>query len=701
MQENNLQEFDTFDEIDLTHLFNLLRRNFWLLLLGSLLAGGAAFGVSRYQTPIYEAKTQVMVTRASSSGAVTDVTQTLNTQQLGLTYVELLSQNWVRDEVADIIGGTVGGISITAATNTLVINIIAEDPDPNRAALIADTLVQVLVAQNDAIQSGRYTDAEQGLNLQIQQIQSQIAEVQVQLDLARTGALDQKIIQIQEKIGSTQSNIEVTNADIFELESITTARAGVLLLNSQDRIIQLQAQLENQLIEYQSLNDQLGSDPLVDQDPQYAELLQAQMSEKGIAINTTREEISALESDILWLTPLAEEGALEKALSDKKDYLALQEILLTSYQETYTGLLISGDVKVDTEEVAKLEKDLNLYQQIYLNLVNNRENVRLDKMQNMPNVIQVNPALPSKSPIRPRVSSNTVLGAIAGLILAIAVVLLIDFLDTTLKTREDVEKALKLPVMGHLLELEKSEIEKDGPYVVHVPRSPASEAFRSLRTNLEFIGVDGALRSILVSSPGASEGKTTVAVNLAAVIAQSGKRVLILDADLRRPRVHSEMGLVNRIGLSDVFRDKVELKDAIQPWDGLDLSVITSGGIPPNPAELLGSEKMGRILSELEAEFDMVIIDSTPTLVTDSQLIAARADGVLLVLWPGRTQAEAARATVEQYRRVGARMLGAVLNNIQPGQGYGGYNNYVYYRPDQEATQNGFKMPWNRKEKKK
>ena len=241
MEQDNSQSLEVFDTVDFKSFFSLLRRNFWLLILGSLLAGGAVFGFSRYQTPIYEAKTQVMVTRASSSGAVTDVTQTLNTQQLGLTYVELLSQGWVRDEVADIIGGKVGKISITAATNTLVINITAEDPDPNRAALIADTLVQVLVAQNEAIQSGRYTDAEQGLNLQIQQMQSQIAEVQVQLDLARTGALDQKTIQIQEKIGSTQSNIDVANADIFELESITTARAGALLLSNQDRITQLQA----------------------------------------------------------------------------------------------------------------------------------------------------------------------------------------------------------------------------------------------------------------------------------------------------------------------------------------------------------------------------------------------------------------------------------------------------------------------------
>jgi capsular exopolysaccharide synthesis family protein len=263
-----------------------------------------------------------------------------------------------------------------------------------------------------------------------------------------------------------------------------------------------------------------------------------------------------------------------------------------------------------------------------------------------------------------------------------------DLLDTTIKTHEDVERVLNLPIMGYSLAMETADGDQQGPYVLRVPRSPAAEAYRSLRTNLEFIGVDKPLKSILISSPGASEGKTTIASNLAAVIAQSGKRVVLLDADFRRPRVHHEVGLVNRVGLSDVFRDRLPLKDVIQKWDGLSLSVVTSGGIPPNPAELLASEKMRQILDELQSEFDIVIIDSTPTIVTDSQLIAARVDGVLLVLWPGRTNADAARSAVEQYRRVGARMLGVVMNNILPGQGYGyaPYANYHYYRYDHDET---------------
>lgn len=692
MEQNSFQEVDVFDAIDFKRLFDIIRKNFLLLLLGLVLGAGGAFGFSQYQIPVYEAKTQVMVTRSSSSGPVTDVTQALNAQQLGQTYVELLSQDWVRDDVAARIGGEVeeDQIDVSVASNTLILNIVAEDYDPNRAVLVADTLVQVLISQNESIQSQRYTDAESGLNMQVQQIQMQIDDAQTQLDLAKTGALDDRVTQIQQKIETAQTSVENTHSEITRLENITTTRANDLLRTYQNQFEQTQLLLDTQLAAYQDLNTKLETDPLAKEDEAYATSLQSQMAELGVQINATREQFSQLETDIAWLTPLAEEGAIDQALLEKQNALMLQESLLASYQEIYTNLLVSGDVQTDNDQIIKLEEDLNLYQQLYLNLVNSLETVRLEKMQNMPNVIQVSPATPSEDPVRPRVLMNTALGGFVGLALAVSGIFLSEFLDTTIRTREDVERVLQQPILGYLPQLEREELEKDGPYVVHVPRSPASEAFRSLRTNLEFIGVDDPLKSILISSSNAAEGKTTVAVNLAAVVAQSGKRVILVDADLRRPRMHRELGVVNRLGLSDVFRDRVALEDVIQQYDDLGLYIITSGGIPPNPAELLGSEKMNQILTTLEEQYDLVIIDSTPTLVTDSQLIAARTDGVLLVLYPGHTHAEAASAAVEQYHRVGARLLGTVFNNIQAGQGYGGYspyaNNYHYYQYDQKQS---------------
>ncbi|MBI5944319.1 MAG: polysaccharide biosynthesis tyrosine autokinase [Chloroflexi bacterium] len=712
MENNHIQDFESFETVDLKRFFNALRRGSLLIILGLLLGMGAAYLGSKLQTPIYAATTQVMVARSNSQGPVTDITQQLSSQQVAQTYVELLSQDWVRDNVSALVGGDriqESQIKISAATNTQIIRITVEDSDPLRAITIADKLVIVLADQNESIQSTRYTDTEVSLDLQITELETKIAELQAELDKAADDALTNEIANVEKNINETQAGISATQAEIDKLNEVRDAsRADFLLQTTQSRLAQGQSLLAQQLLNYQAMQDRLTTDPQVQQDPSLATEIQSQMAELGVSINDTRAQIDLLEKEAAWLAPYTEEGAITKALTDATETLAYQQGLLASFQTLYTKLLVTGKASDTTDQITTIEKNLTLYQQIYLNALNNREALRLARMQNVTNVVQLNPAVASNSPIRPRVLFNTVLGGLAGLILSVTIILLMNSLDTTLKTRDDVERVLGLPILGYSLHVENSEDENSGPHVVRLPRSPASEAFRSLRTNLDYIAVDKPLKSVLISSPGASEGKTTVAINLAAIIAQSGKRVILVDADLRRPRTHRELGLNNRVGLSDVFLEKISLKDAIQPWDSLGLSVITSGGLPPNPAELLASEKMRHILDELESMFDFVVVDSTPTIVTDSQLIAARADGVLLILSPGSTQAESARTTVEQYRHVGARLLGVVMNNVQAGQSYyGGYAPYTYYTYSQTGTgkpiknrkagKNGkIKLPWQK-----
>ena len=706
MENNQSTETMVANSIDIKRLLNVLKRGFWLLLLAFIVGGGVAFAISSLQTPIYKATTQVIVARPSSSQAVvTDMTQTLTSQQVAETYVELLSQPWVVMDVSQRVGGNVSAaqFKIAAVANTQIIDIIAEDPSPERAALIADTLVKILIEQNDTIQSGRYIDAEKNLNTQIDQVTQQISTTQVNLKQANLDALTAQVDITKNNIQNTQAAIASLQAEILNLTSlVNTSSVTSRLGYDQSRLSTLQTTLNQQLANYDALNLKMTSDPQVQQDPALAAAIQSQMSELGVSINGSREQIDLVSREIDWLTPFLDAKVLSTTLTDRNNELTTQQSLLKSYQQTYVDLLTTGKIRGTTDEIVNLDKNLTLYQGIYVNLLNNRETVRLNRMQNILAVVQTKPALTFKNPVRPTIPTNTILGAAGSLALAVVVLLLMDFLDTTIKSNDEVERVLGLPIMGYSLVLEPLAADKQGPYVAHIPRSPAAEAFRSLRTNLEFIGVDKPLRSLLISSPGASEGKTTISSNLAAVIAQSGKKVVLLDADFRRPRVHRAMGLSNRVGLSDVFRDKLSLKDVLQPWDGLSLSVITSGGIPPNPAELLASEKMRLILDELQSEFDLVIIDSAPTIVTDSQLIAARVDGVLLVLNSGKTHMDAARSSVVQYRRVGAHLLGVVMNNIQPGSGYG-YVNYQYYRyehdeaaPDSKGGNSRITLPWKR-----
>ncbi|NOT05038.1 MAG: polysaccharide biosynthesis tyrosine autokinase [Anaerolineales bacterium] len=713
MENNRTQDLEAFETLDIKRFVDSLRRGIFWIILGLALGIGTAFLVSKLQTPIYAASTQVMVARSNTQSPVTDITQQLSSQQVAQTYVELLLQDWVRDIVTARVGGERIGanqIDVNAATNTQIIRINVEDADPARAVLISNTLVEVLSEQNESIQSTRYNDTEASLELQIKELEGKISEIQTDLGKATTKALTEQLANAKTNIDLTEENIDAIEAEIARLQAVgNTARAQTLLVTNQNRQDQNQNLLAQQLADYQTLQDKLATDPQVQQDASLAAAIQSQMAELGVAINGTRDQISSLADEITWLTSLAETGVFDKTLDDKEHELVSQQELLVSYQEIYTRYLVTGKVDGTTDEITSLEKNLNLYQQIYLNALNNREALRLARMQNVTNIVQLNPALASETPVRPRVLFNMILGGMAGLILSISAILLMNSLDTTIKTREDVERTLNMPVLGYSLHMDAKDNSRPGPHVISFPRSPAAEAFRSLRTNLDYIAVDKPLKSILISSSGASEGKTTVAANLAAIIAQSGKRVVLLDADLRRPRLHHEFGLINRTGLSDIFLEKTPLQNALQVWDDPYLSVITSGGIPPNPAELLASEKMRKILDELESMFDFVVVDSTPTIVTDSQLIAARVGGVLLVLSPGATPAEAARTTVEQYRRVGAHLLGVVMNNVQDNQsyynGYAPYSNYAYYQSGSgNSASNGrkagskgkFKLPWQR-----
>jgi len=188
-----------------------------------------------------------------------------------------------------------------------------------------------------------------------------------------------------------------------------------------------------------------------------------------------------------------------------------------------------------------------------------------------------------------------------------------------------------------------------------------------------------------VTSPGPSEGKTTVAANLAAIYSQAKRRVALVDADMRRPHVHRFFGMPNRDGLSTLFRNQASVQDVSHNKVELPhLLIITSGSLPPNPAELLGSDRMVNILNELQANTEMVVIDTPPSLVADAQVLAAKVDAVLIVVQPGVTNAEAARSSMESYRRAGARVVGVVLNRIPRNRSYY-YGGYKYYSPYSES----------------
>lgn len=219
------------------------------------------------------------------------------------------------------------------------------------------------------------------------------------------------------------------------------------------------------------------------------------------------------------------------------------------------------------------------------------------------------------------------------------------------------------------------------------PKSPMAEAIRTLRTNLQFVGLDRPLRTLMITSAGPGEGKTSISSNLACALAESGKRTILVGADLRKPAVHKLFRASNAVGLTNVILGQASLDEALVQTDCEGLWLLPAGPIPPNPAELIGSKAMRALIEEMKARSDMVIFDATPVLaVTDAALLGAMVDGTLLVVAMNQSPRELVREAVAQLRKVNANILGVVANRVllKESQAY-----YYYYYGESEVAATG------------
>jgi succinoglycan biosynthesis transport protein ExoP len=289
-------------------------------------------------------------------------------------------------------------------------------------------------------------------------------------------------------------------------------------------------------------------------------------------------------------------------------------------------------------------------------------------------------ALPT-TPEGPNWTMQVLLAAAIGMILAVGAAFLIEYLDDTIKTPEDVEKATALTTLVGISRIPGEKMREKLITVQH-PKAPISEAYRVLRTNLQFSSLDKPLRTLVVTSPNPVEGKSTTVANLGVVMAQAGKSVILVDADLRRPVLHRIFQIDNQKGLTDALLNaEPDLDGHLQPTGVENLRLLTTGPLPPNPSELLGSQRMAALIERLKEEAEVVLFDSPPSLaVTDASVIATQTDGVLLVADAGRTRRNLASESAERFQQIGANLLGVVLNRLRPrGGGYYYYYYHYYY----------------------
>ncbi len=344
---------------------------------------------------------------------------------------------------------------------------------------------------------------------------------------------------------------------------------------------------------------------------------------------------------------------------------------INDLQQQMAGMFSARQIADTQTQIQGLEQKLNTYQANYAQL--------LTFLQGGVNTISVvEPASLSTTPVGPNNQTTILLAAAIGFLLALGAAFLLDYLDDTIKNPDDIRDATNLSTLGAITRIDAEKPE--GVLVTAtLPKSPTAEAYRILRTNIQFSSLDNPPRAVLVTSPNPGEGKSTTLANLAVVMAQQGQRVVVVDTDLRRPTQHRLFQVPNNVGLTNaLLHERPVIDGYLQATPVENLEVIPTGPLPPNPAELLSSARFAALIDLLKTQFDVVLFDSPPALaVTDATILARLVDGVIMVVDAGITRRQWAANAKEALDKAGVHILGVAINRLRP-QSSGYY--YYYYR---------------------
>ncbi|MFH0992192.1 MAG: polysaccharide biosynthesis tyrosine autokinase [bacterium] len=345
-------------------------------------------------------------------------------------------------------------------------------------------------------------------------------------------------------------------------------------------------------------------------------------------------------------------------------------------------------------EYARLQRSRLSNEKLYLLVEEKYNEATINEQSEFGYIDIIDPAVVPGGPVSPRKQINLMVGALLGLVLGVGFVYIKEFMDVRVRTPEDLKKRGISPLsaialmdeelkrLGGKTKINYEDQELDAHLLTFSnPLSSIAESFRRLRTNIQYARLDEPVRVILVTSANPSEGKSTTISNLAIAFAQTGKKVLLLDTDLRKPNLHNEFGLKREPGISDHLFGSAKEQDVIQPSIVENLDLICCGSIPPNPAEVLGSQKFRDFIEQMKKKYDFIFFDSPPVLaVSDPSILATIADGVIPVVSAGITRMDAVDRMMELLLGVGGKVLGVVLNNFDLRTAYGGYYGYYRYR---------------------
>jgi len=626
---------------------------------------------------------------------------------------EILGETGQNEQLTGHAAAIRGSIEVEPIRNTDMIAISMIATSPTEAAYLANTVALVYKEQNQLESQEEVRKVKDFLKDQLSLFQTQLSKSEQTL----------KEYKEKEKVVALPEEINELVSKLAEFESLQHG-AELELNSNKERLAYIDKQLGRNK---RNINmENILSAPFLEQLSQQMAELQterakyiAQLMDKGV-YDPEDPMIRNYERQVNVLTDRYKDEVKQLAVAETADPLALSESLFQRKLEieaTIQSLIpqVTALKKIVDEynskleriperglKLARLQRAALLDEKITLMMKEKYEESRITEVGQLGSIRIIDPAKPNYTPIRPKTKMNIILGIIVGLGLGIGITFLLEYLDNTVKSPDDIERH-GISLLGSIPVIKLDEairkVEKSGKrrlngkmntseartiagrLITHfAPKSPISEAYRSLRTSIQYSKTDTPIKSIIFTSPGPKEGKSTTVVNLAITIAQMGTKVLLVDTDLRRPVIHSIFNFERTKGISNYLVGRIPLDEVIMETDIDNLCVMPSGTLPPNPSELLGSKAMKNCISELESRFDIVLFDSPPIMaVTDAVVLSSEVDGVVLVIKEGQTKRDAVPRCYNILKTMPNHIFGAVLNGINVNGFYGSYYYYYYH----------------------
>jgi capsular exopolysaccharide synthesis family protein len=619
-----------------------------------------------------------------------------------------------------MVGWLQGNMEIEHRKDTDVIEIKFQAESPFECAFITNIIAEEFKILNAETSQGEVSDLRNFLEKQVAKKEEELRSAEERLrgyqEKKKVANLDGETTQLVSRMAQAETMLE---------------QSKIELNSAREKKKSLDAQIEERKA---TLGDDLGGTSTP-----YILSLQQQLGE---AVAERTKFVVAIESQALNPNRLSYEGqlkvfderinALRQKLSEEsqkltrsgmvKDALEMTQGLLTSLLETETEIkaltakisalkevVAEYDRRLETLpettlELARFERDRKVQEETYIMMTSKLEETKIQQAGQAGNIRILDEAIEPGAPIRPNKRLNLLLGILIGLGLGFGVVFLIDYLDNTVRTIEEVEQ-IGLNLLGAIPQIDLNSREDNQDLakekgsnpgqtietrlVTHFdPKSPISEAYRILRTNLRFTRVvNESLKTVLFTSAGPREGKSTTVANIAITLAYMGSKVVLVDSDLRRPVIHSIFGMEKENGLTNFMIDTQSFESILKPSFIENLSIVTCGVLPPNPSEILGSQKMDQFINHLKSRFDVILFDSPPVIaVTDAAVLSNKLDGAVLVISAGITDRDAIQRAKSLLVNVNARIIGAVLNNVRVDNTFGSsYYHYYHYYYDEKG----------------